>query len=109
MTYRVGAHTTSDDPTKYRTNAETESWIARDPITRFKTYLQGLGASQAFFDEVHEEAAALAEDVRVRTLALEAPDASLIFERVYSEPHPLMEEQQAWLAQYEASFEGGEA
>jgi 2-oxoisovalerate dehydrogenase E1 component alpha subunit len=109
MTYRVGAHTTSDDPTKYRTNAETESWIARDPITRFKTYLQGLGASQAFFDEVDQEAAALAEDVRVRTLALEAPGASLIFEHVYSEPHPLMEQQQAWLAQYEASFEGGEA
>ncbi|MFZ4896612.1 thiamine pyrophosphate-dependent dehydrogenase E1 component subunit alpha [Plantibacter sp. Mn2098] len=109
MTYRVGAHTTSDDPTKYRSNEETESWIARDPITRFKTYLQGLGASQAFFDEADAEAAALAEDVRVRTLALEAPDSSIIFDHVYSEPHPVIAEQKTWLEQYEASFEGGAA
>jgi len=109
MTYRVGAHTTSDDPTKYRTDDELQSWIARDPIVRFKTYLQGLGASDAFFAEVDEEAAALAEDTRVRTLALEAPGRELIFDGVYSEPHPLMVEQQAWLERYEASLEGGNA
>ena len=43
VTYRVGPHTTSDDPTRYRTDAELESWIARDPISRYRTFLQNNG------------------------------------------------------------------
>ena len=38
-TYRMGAHTTSDDPTKYRVSAEVEVWKHRDPIERLKSYL----------------------------------------------------------------------
>ena len=38
-TYRLGAHTTSDDPTLYRDNEEVEEWKAKDPILRFKKYL----------------------------------------------------------------------
>lgn len=109
VTYRLGAHTTSDDPTKYRTKAEEESWIARDPIARMRAYLAGRGAGEAFFDDVDAEAAAYADDVRTRTVALEAPDQEHMFRHVYSEPHPLIEEQSRWLADYEASFEGGQA
>lgn len=109
VTYRLGAHTTSDDPTKYRTRDEEESWGVRDPITRMRAYLAGRGASEAFFDGVDEEGAAYADDVRVRTLELEEPEPESMFRHVYSEPHPLMEAQAAWLADYEASFEGGEA
>jgi 2-oxoisovalerate dehydrogenase E1 component alpha subunit len=36
LTYRVGAHTTSDDPTKYRPAEELEYWKVRDPLTRFE-------------------------------------------------------------------------
>ena len=50
-----------------------------------------------------------ANDIRLRTLALGAPEASSMFAHVYSEAHPLMQEQQAWLEAYEASFEGGAA
>lgn len=39
ITYRKGAHTTSDDPTKYRTKEEEESWEAKDPLKRLKAYL----------------------------------------------------------------------
>lgn len=39
VTYRKGAHTTSDDPTKYRTKEEEESWDSKDPLKRLKTYL----------------------------------------------------------------------
>ncbi len=39
LTYRLGPHTTSDDPTIYRSKEEVEYWEERDPITRFKTYL----------------------------------------------------------------------
>jgi 2-oxoisovalerate dehydrogenase E1 component alpha subunit len=106
-TYRLGAHTTSDDPSKYRTSDEEQSWEKRDPITRMRAFLENKGASSTFFDDVDAEGAAAADDLRVRTLELGPPSADIIFDHVYSEPHPLMEEQRAWRAQYEASFEGG--
>uniref|UniRef100_UPI00260DCE92 thiamine pyrophosphate-dependent enzyme n=1 Tax=Microbacterium sp. TaxID=51671 RepID=UPI00260DCE92 len=100
-----GAHTTSDDPTKYRGSDEEEAWALRDPIIRMRAFLEGKGAAQALFDDVDAEAAAVADDLRVHTLALESPPADKIFNHVYSEPHPLMDEQRAWRAQYEASFD----
>jgi pyruvate dehydrogenase E1 component alpha subunit len=39
LTYRIGAHTTADDPTRYRDPAEVEAWKAKDPIARFKRFL----------------------------------------------------------------------
>lgn len=108
LTYRMGAHTSSDDPSKYRTDAETAHWAALDPIARFETYLRGRGEGDAFFAELAVEAADFASDIRIRTLALENPPVSKMFDFVYSEPHPLVDEQKAWLAGYEASFGEGE-
>ncbi len=106
-TYRMGAHTTSDDPTKYRTSDEEESWARRDPIARMRAYLEAKGAAASFFDEVDAEAQAYADDVRTRTNALGGLEADTMFAHVYSDAHPLVAEQQRWLAAYEASFEGG--
>lgn len=107
LTYRMGAHTTSDDPTKYRDDAELDFWVRHDPIVRFEAYLRSRGADDAFFAELAEEGHDAANDIRLRTLALGVPDASSMFTHVYTEPHSLMQEQQAWLEAYEASFEGG--
>ena len=104
LTYRIGAHTTSDDPTKYREDAELQSWIARDPIVRYERYLRDRGEGDSFFATVAEEAEDFAVDLRARTLALTAPSSDVIFDSVYSEPHPVMDAQRAWLAGYEASF-----
>ena len=66
-TYRMGAHTTSDDPTKYRVSAEVEVWKHRDPIERFKRWLDHRGRADAdFFDAVEEEADELGASVRER-------------------------------------------
>lgn len=105
LTYRMGAHTTSDDPTKYRDAAELEFWTNADPISRFETYLRSRGEGDAFFEEVAAEGEDLASDVRRRTIALGEPPMSKIFEHVYSEPHPLMDAQRAWLESYEAAFQ----
>jgi pyruvate dehydrogenase E1 component alpha subunit len=51
VTYRKGAHTTSDDPTKYRTKEEEESWEAKDPLKRLKAYL----VQNKLYDESLEE------------------------------------------------------
>lgn len=108
LTYRMGAHTSSDDPSKYRTDEETAYWGERDPIIRFRAFLEQQGVGQAFFDSADEEGADLAADVRRRTLELEVPPIESMFDNVYSEPHPLMDEQRQWLVEYEESF-GGDA
>lgn len=108
LTYRIGAHTSSDDPTKYRTDAELQSWIARDPIPRFEAYLRSRGEGDGFFADVASEAEDFAADIRRRTIALTPPTTDLIFDNVYSDPHPVTAAQKSWLAEYEASF-GGEA
>jgi 2-oxoisovalerate dehydrogenase E1 component alpha subunit len=109
VTYRMGAHTTSDDPTKYRTSDEERAWAQRDPIARMRAFLEGRGAAQGFFDGIDEQGRDVAADVRTRTMALEGLRADDMFEHVYSEPHPLIQAERAWLRDYEASFEGGQA
>lgn len=104
LTYRIGAHTSSDDPTKYRTDAELQSWVARDPIARYEAWLRGKGVAESFFAEVAEEAEEFAVDIRTRTHSLPDPKAELMFDHVYSEPHPLMSAQKKWLEEYEASM-----
>src|SRR5690606_33275325 len=57
FTYRMGAHTTSDDPTRYRLSLEEDYWRERDPIARLEAYLEGLGElPQDFRDQVAAEA-----------------------------------------------------
>ena len=109
VTYRMGAHTTADDPTKYRTDDEVAFWAERDPITRYRTWLEGRGASAAFFEDADTEAADVASDMRRRALDVAGPARDKIFRHVYSEPHPLMAEESAWLEAYESGFEGGAA
>ncbi|MGV1034131.1 MAG: thiamine pyrophosphate-dependent enzyme [Microbacteriaceae bacterium] len=107
LTYRLGAHTTADDPTKYRPEGEFELWESRDPLIRYRAFLEARGASEQFFADADSHAHDFAADVRKRALQLEAPDRSVMFRNVYSEPHPLMAAEEAWLADYESSFEGG--
>ncbi len=104
LTYRIGAHTTSDDPTRYREAGELEEWQQRDPIQRFENYLRALGVTEEFFAEVRAEADVAAKRVRDEILHLPAPEPDSMFAHVYSEAHPRIDEQRAWLAQYEASF-----
>jgi 2-oxoisovalerate dehydrogenase E1 component alpha subunit len=108
LTYRIGAHTTSDDPSKYRHDDEVTGWIARDPIVRYEAFLRSRGESESFFTQLQTEADDFAADLRARTVAMPAPTTEHMFDVVYSEPHPLMQQQKQWLADYEASF-GGDA
>ncbi|MEY3405941.1 MAG: hypothetical protein RLZZ556_13 [Actinomycetota bacterium] len=106
LTYRIGAHTTSDDPSKYRDPEQVAYWQARDPIIRFEKFLRSQGIGQDFFDEVQAAGDQLAAEIRETTFALPEPPLELIFDHVYSEPHPLIEEQRAWLRGFEESLGG---
>jgi 2-oxoisovalerate dehydrogenase E1 component alpha subunit len=106
LTYRMGAHTTSDDPTKYREDEETRYWGERDPISRYEIFLRGRGVGEDFFRDVATEAEDVASDLRTRTAEMTDPPTTKLFEHVYSEPHPLVDEQSAWFGVYETGFEG---
>jgi pyruvate dehydrogenase E1 component alpha subunit len=92
-TYRLGAHTTSDDPTRYRIDAEVEVWKHRDPIERVKSLLvREYKLKAAKFDEVAAEADILALKLRDDVLAMDRPDPITMFDNAYAAPHPLIEE-----------------
>jgi pyruvate dehydrogenase E1 component alpha subunit len=92
-TYRMGAHTTSDDPTRYRIDAEVEVWKHRDPIERVKSLLvREYHVKTAKFDEVTAEAESMALKLREDVLAMDRPDPITMFDNAYAAPHPLIEE-----------------
>ncbi len=106
FTYRMAAHTTSDDPTKYRVSAEVEIWKLRDPIARYKRWLTSEGIGDAdFFDAVDREADELGEHVRSATISMADPDVSDIFDQVYVEPHRQVADDKAAFTAYNDSFE----
>jgi pyruvate dehydrogenase E1 component alpha subunit len=107
-TYRMGAHTSSDDPTRYRIASEVEAWQAKDPILRVRRFLaqQGL-ADEGFFAEVDEQAKAEALHLRERVLAMPDPDPLTMFDHVYPNGSSLVDEDRARFAEYLSSFAGG--
>jgi pyruvate dehydrogenase E1 component alpha subunit len=109
-TYRQGAHTTADDPTKYRLTEDEQAWLEKDPIARFEKFLRAEGhADDDFFAAVAAEGDALAAKSRKEVLAFEAPTLAEEMGNVYAERHPLVEEELAWHLQYEAGFADAEA
>ncbi|MDR6620309.1 pyruvate dehydrogenase (acetyl-transferring) E1 component subunit alpha [Sinomonas atrocyanea] len=109
-TYRQGAHTTADDPTKYRLSDEEQAWLAKDPLVRFEKHLRSEGiADEAFFEQVAADGDALATKARADILGFTAPNLADAFANVYAEPHPLVEQELAWHRQYEAGFADADA
>jgi pyruvate dehydrogenase E1 component alpha subunit len=108
FTYRMGAHTTSDDPTRYRLAADLEAWKLKDPLERMKAFLykQQL-VDSAFFEQLEADADALAARIRKGCLEMEDPSPMSIFEDVYDEQTPLLEEQRAGFASYVQGFADG--
>jgi len=84
LTYRLGPHSTSDDPTVYRAEEEVAAWREKDPIRRFAAFLQGRGL---LADPAEEEAAAKETMRRALEAAETAPPVPLssLFEDVYAE------------------------
>ncbi|MFD8543652.1 pyruvate dehydrogenase (acetyl-transferring) E1 component subunit alpha [Streptomyces sp. NPDC059649] len=105
FTYRMGAHTTSDDPTRYRGDEERAAWEAKDPILRLRAYLEAEGlVDEAYLASIDEESDALGKRVRDAVRAMPDPDTMAIFENVYADGHALVDEERAQFAAYQASF-----
>jgi 2-oxoisovalerate dehydrogenase E1 component subunit alpha len=106
FTYRMGAHTTTDDPARYRLASEVEAWRQRDPIERVRAYLTRSGeADAAFFDQVQAEADELAAKLRAAVLALPDPPPLSLFDHVYSGGSAILDAERAQYAAYLEGFE----
>ena len=106
-TYRMGAHTTTDDPTRYRLNDELEHWKLKDPIERLKVYLRRNGlVDQQFFDDLDAEAKELGHHLREGCKALPDPKPLDQFGYVFSEMTDEIAAQRDGFAAYLESFEG---
>jgi 2-oxoisovalerate dehydrogenase E1 component alpha subunit len=110
FTYRLGAHTTADDPTKYRLAVEEDKWRAKDPLVRLEKFLRAQNlADDDFFAQVRADGDELAAYVRKATLAMTLPDIRSAFANVYAQAHPLVTEELEWFERYEARFAAGDS
>ncbi len=109
FTYRMGAHTTSDDPTRYRPDGERAAWEAKDPILRLRRHLEAEGhADASWFERIDAEREALGRRVRAEVRTMPDPDHMAMFDHVYADGHALVDEERAGFAAYLASFRTGE-
>ncbi|MHB1172866.1 MAG: pyruvate dehydrogenase (acetyl-transferring) E1 component subunit alpha [Lacisediminihabitans sp.] len=99
LTYRIEAHTNSDDPSRYRDAGEVEIWKRRDPIERLEKYLVSGGAlSEAERTDIAGAAEDLAGATRECMTKTPEIDPLELFEHVYAAPHAALAEQSAFLA-----------
>jgi 2-oxoisovalerate dehydrogenase E1 component alpha subunit len=104
-TYRMGAHTTTDDPTRYRLASELEAWKLRDPIERVRAYLVRSGqAEPPFFADVEAEADKVGASIRQACRTMPDPPPLAIFDNVYTEPNRILEAEREQFAAYLDSF-----
>ena len=110
FTYRMDAHTTTDDPTRYRLSDEVEAWKLKDPIERVRVHLSRNGlADKAYFDEIQAESDQLGAELREFCVNMPDPPPERIFSNVYAEPSPVLDAQRDEYLAYVAGFETEES
>lgn len=95
VTYRLGLHTTADDPSKYRAKAEEEEWRKKDPIARFREYLKGKG----LWDEAWQAKLEKEIEAEIQRAVAEAEsdrgfDPTDMFDYVFATKPPYLSAQQ---------------
>ena len=96
VTYRVGPHSSSDDPSRYRDAAEELAWRGRDPLSRIASHLQREGCSAALERAIEAEVDAEVEQALASLEQLPPPPLSSLFDDVYARlPWHLVEQREA--------------
>jgi pyruvate dehydrogenase E1 component alpha subunit len=105
MTYRMAGHSTSDDPRRYRDDAEVDQWQARDPLVRLAALLAGQGwADEEFQAALAAEADGLAADTRRECLALAPPALADTFRNTLVEETALLSQERTAFTTFKESF-----
>ena len=109
VTYRMGPHTTADDPSRYRDPAELEVWRGKDPVARAEAHLAAQGVlTEARLTRIPETADRAAGEMRSGVVALHDPDPLTVFDNVYAEPHTGLTRQRDHYSRYLRTFVGGD-
>jgi pyruvate dehydrogenase E1 component alpha subunit len=94
LTYRLGPHTTADDASRYRDEADVERWRAYDPIDRYRAWLVASGrADDPFVAACEDEATAWVSEVRAGVISTEPPPTTWMFDWAYAEPPAILARQ----------------
>lgn len=105
VTYRMGPHTTSDDPSRYVDPEQRAEWAAKDPIDRVEAHLRAAGI---LTDELAASIASRVDDIAARfrqgCVELDEPRPLDLFDHVYAEPHSGIDRQRSQYAAYLASI-----
>jgi 2-oxoisovalerate dehydrogenase E1 component subunit alpha len=110
VTYRLGPHTTADDPKRYRTDEELAEWRERDALARVLSLLAASGVdSDGFEREVADEAGRAAAELRAAVTGIPDPEPMSVFDHVYAEPNSHLERQRDHYARYLAMFDDAAA
>jgi pyruvate dehydrogenase E1 component alpha subunit/2-oxoisovalerate dehydrogenase E1 component alpha subunit len=99
LTYRIGAHSTSDDPTRYRSQEEVDLWMQRDPLARLRKHLVHKGLLDDAADATLEQE--LNAEIATAIAAVESvgpPARETLFDDVYASRPWHLEEQRQELA-----------
>ena len=87
MTYRIGSHSTADDASKYRLDADVEPWRGRDPIARYRRFLTDAGTvDDALVASWESEDETWIAEIRSKVMALGTPPHAEVFEHAFAEP-----------------------
>ncbi len=106
LTYRLGPHTSADDPTLYRSDKEVKTWQQQEPIRRFQKYLLSLGYwNKAYEEKIQAWATQKVEDAvkKAEGMHLKIDD---MFTYMYKDMPQDLREQQDYLKQFESKEEG---
>lgn len=107
VTYRMGPHTTSDDPTRYRSASLDNEWRKKDPVDRIRRLLKAHNAlDDGDLASIEQRANETAAELRRGCLETVEPTPLSMFDHVYEEPHPLVAEERADFASYLDTLEG---
>ncbi len=94
VTYRLGPHTTSDDPDRYRDEDEAEDWRSRDPLSRIRKLLEkARGWTPEWQDQLEKAASAKVEEAVEWAEGLAPPEPEDLFDRMFSTRTPPLQEQ----------------
>lgn len=107
VTFRMGGHSTSDDPNRYRDASEFDAWKSKDPLRRLRVVLENLAIGEQFFRDLDEELDALAVEVRAACRGISDPDFAESFSVAYAEPHPIVEQDRQMHMHHTAALKAG--
>lgn len=103
VTYRMSVHTTADDPSKYRSEKEVKRWEERDPIERFEHYLKRKDLlSDDDIERIDKEITEEVEQAWEEAASQmdELGDPVVMFDHLYAERPPYLEEQRDAMQRY---------